>query len=522
MGIAGTIRRPRRRLALAGALLLAAAVALGSAGAPSPAGGAKGKSSKRMNVVVILTDDQEAGTVRSYLQDMPHTNALLAARGAVFNRSYANYPLCCPSRATFLTGLYMHNSGVRSNSGPEGGYQGYVRKHGRANLAVWLDRRGYLTGWVGKFMNGYGDGRRPANVPPGWDSWDAFAGRSKTNSKGAYYGYVLNSNGKERMRGRSPRDYATDLYTEKALRFLRRGDARRKRTGKPFFLSVGYYAPHSGEPHVTGNRCQGSAEPARRHFRAFGGQALPMPPSFNEANIGDKPPLPQIDRDRQLGPDGIASIQRDWRCRREALLSVDQGVRDIVSTLKRRGELGRTLIVFTTDNGYMQGEHRIRSGKVLAYEESARLPLIIRGPGIPPRQIDTLTVNADLAPTILDAVDVRKPAAARFDGLPLLPLARGNAPGLARNAILIESNNYAAIRTDRYKWVEHADGSRELYDLASDPFECRNQQGDPEYAAVRAVLAQALGALRACARETCRGATVAVPPVPVGTPPASC
>ncbi len=204
-----------------------------------------------------------------------------------------------------------------------------------------------------------------------------------------------------------------------------------------------------------------------------------------------------------MNPTEISNIQRKYRCELESLLSVDDGVKKVVNALKQKGELDNTLLVYTSDNGFFHGEHRIPDEKTNLYEESIRVPLEMRGPGVPVGvTVDPLVINADLAPTIVDAADANH-GPVTMDGTSLLPVVRH--PGIDRNReLLIEEPGFKAIRTERYLYAEHKSGAKELYDLQNDPYELQSLQADPSYASVKAELATRLHQLRNCAGSTCR------------------
>jgi N-acetylglucosamine-6-sulfatase len=278
---------------------------------------------------------------------------------------------------------------------------------------------------------------------------------------------------------------------------------RRAPKAQPFFLWLTYTAPHPGGPDMNPNPpfdCQGAAKPAPRHAHALDSEPLPRPPNFNEADVSDKPAairnLPLLDTDQ------VADIRRKYRCGLESLLSVDEGVKKVVDALKAKGELSNTLIVYTSDNGFFNGQHRIPGGKTRVYEESIRVPLQMRGPGIPRGEtVSDLAINADLAPTIVDVANAN--AGLLMDGRSLIPVARN--PGIeSGRELLIEEPTFEAIRTERYKYVEYNTGEKELYDLQSDPFELRNRHGAPAYASVEAQLATRLHKLQNCAGASCR------------------
>jgi N-acetylglucosamine-6-sulfatase len=497
----------RVRGLLFAAALSAACTAVGVRAGPSLAPEAAAAQGERPNIVVVMTDDQTDAA----MELMPSTQALLAEAGTTFENSYVNFPLCCPARATFLTGQYAHNHGVLDNTPPAGGFGKFHADHGDDNLATWLEAAGYTNGYVGKFMPGYGN-PDPELVPAGWDDWHA-----ALPSGQEVYDYSLNENGTVVDYGHTEEEFKQDVITDKSVDFI---DANAS-AAEPFFLTVGYTAPHRGLPDpnpLAPSDCEDAAKPAPRHATAFDSEPLPTPPSFDEEDVTDKPPsiqaLPEFDdTDR-------ARLTRRFRCRVESLLSVDEGVADIVAALQTGGELDQTLVIFTSDNGFFLGEHRIPGGKIRHYEESSRVPLIIRGPGVPAGATEgTPAVNADWTATILDAADVEPELPA--DGISLLPIAADGVGELERE-ILIESQEYSAIRTNRYVYVEHTsgedEGSRELYDLQTDPYELESLHADPAYDEIEASLRDRLSQLATCAGASCRRIATAPGPGPAPLP----
>jgi N-acetylglucosamine-6-sulfatase len=347
-------------------------------------------------------------------------------------------------------------------------------------------------------MNGYGSDGTETFVPAGWSEWRAAAANTQR-----VYDYALNENGTLVEYGSSPFDFKQDVFTAKAVDVIdRRAPAR-----APFFLSVDYTAPHSGGPNPNpqppGN-CDGTAKPAPRHARAFNGEPLPRPPSYDEADVSDKPPdIRTLD---PITSNQRQNVARRYRCRMESILSVDEGVSAIVDALKSHGELGRTLIMFTSDNGFFHGEHRVPTGKLRHYEPSSRVPLIARGPGFPEgKTVRELATNADLTKTILDAAGAEP--GLKQDGRSLASLAKHPKRERGRE-LLIETTTYTAVRNARFKYVEHhagqSAGAVELYDLERDPFELTSQHANPAFAPLRAQLAARLQALRDCAGSSCR------------------
>ncbi|HEY7455382.1 MAG TPA: sulfatase [Thermoleophilaceae bacterium] len=474
------------------ALVTLCAALLWATGRSGPARAYEPVADSRPNVVILMTDDQTRRSMRA----MPRTRALIGEAGATFVNSFVNNPRCCPSRATFLTGQYSHNHGVLTNGPPLGGWG---RLRGTSNwLPSWLQAAGYRTVHVGKFLNNYG-ATDPYEVPPGWDEW--YATVDPTTYR--YFGYTVNENGALRTYGRDvdPQWYSTDFVSRRSAEIVE----RLAPSAEPFFLSVAFLAPHTGAPREAGDPLGiGTPAVAPRHRGAFAAARLPRPASFDEADVSDKPPA---FRRPHLGAAAVAEITALYRQRLESLMAVDEAVERIVAALRDAGELERTLIVFTSDNGYLSGEHRLPHGKANIYEPAIRVPLMVRGPGVPsavrPRQLVT---NADLAPTILDvaaAVPGRKQ-----DGRSLLPLARHPDLG-RRRALLIEvakgtRMRTTAIRTHRWLYAEHAGGATELYDLLTDPQELTSLHANPAFAGVRQALATRLAALGHCAGRDCR------------------
>jgi N-acetylglucosamine-6-sulfatase len=465
-------------------------------------------ASERPNVVVLMTDDQTVAD----LEAMPRTNALLAAPGVEFDRSYVSYPVCCPSRATFLSGQYAHNHGVLGLYPPTGGYG---RFDATESLPVWVERAGYHTAHIGKYMNGYGTDT-PADPPPGWTDWYGAVG----NSTYRMWGFTLNENGESKTYGapfeEDPAGYQTDVLAHKAVDVIE----RTARSDKPLFLSVGFLAPHheDGGVRIATGRL---VRPAPRHTGALATKPFRRPPGFNETDMSDKPFF--LRRRPRLGPAAIQRVVNNFRARQESLLAVDEAVAEIVAALEATGELSNTYVLLTSDNGFMQGEHRVPSGKMLPYDPSTRVPLVMRGPGLPAGWIsDALVGNVDLAPTILEVTGgwSTKP----LDGRSLLPLAQRpwlspprallhetggrrfvraidqDAAGLP---VVRDVRNYKAIRTNRWLYVEYRGGSRELYDLLLDPHQLRSLHRDPALLPVREDLSRRLRLLSRCAGLSC-------------------
>ena len=425
-----------------------------------------------MNVVFIVSDDERVDG-NAVMHDVQR---LIARHGVTFDQMRVTTSECGPSRASILTGQYSHHTGVLDNFGPNS----YPAFNDSSDLAVWLRQAGYSTALVGKYLNDYTlDGDHA--VPPGWDDWQVMDSVPEER----YYDYSLNENGRLVHFGRKPSDYSTTVLTNRAVTFLR--TAR-----KPFFL---YFAPVA--PHLP-------AIPAPQDVGRFDKLAPFTSPALNESNIADKPW--RAWHDRALKPAGLSYINAVRRHQLESLKAIDRGVARIVSTLARRHLLDRTVIFYTSDNGFLWGEHRL-GGKLWPYEESTRVPLIVRTPWTRGGTVDHEPIlNTDFASTIAELAGIA-PGSPQ-DGDSLVPLLRGEKIPWRRDYLVeylgknkLRSGGpppYVAIHTPRYLYVEYRYRDwRELYDLRRDPWELNNVADDPSYAATRAALARKLHKLYA-------------------------
>jgi N-acetylglucosamine-6-sulfatase len=510
--------RSHYRTALTGAALLAAAF-LCTAGPVSLPGGpetARAAESNRPNIILIRTDDQALDEFRA--RTMPKTMRLLARQGTTFTDSIVTTPLCCPSRAAVLTGQYGHNNGVLSNR------PGYPALKDKGNtLPVWLHRAGYRTAHVGKYLNRYSEtAPQPTDVAPGWDEWDT----ALSDEGPRYYDYSLSRNGRRVSYGKRARDHVTRVLDHAAVKMIRAYTPRKR----PLYLQLDQRAPHMSTG-PTRERCNRALpQPDPRDIDRFAHRHLPRPPSFNELNVTDKP---SFIRDRpRLDRDAIRRMRRTYQCALASLREVDRGTAAIYKALKHTGELGRTVIIFTSDNGFYFGEHRLRTGKAPPYEESIRVPLVIRIPiayrngAARTPKISEPVANVDLAPTILrlaGAQPCRSKAHCRtMDGRSLLGLLRGNTSGWPDDrGLLLELNQsgggnagictYQGVRVGDRIYTEYSsiadqttgtcqpDSERELYELGSDPHELNNLADTPAHAVEQAQLSNRLDQLRDCA-----------------------
>ena len=482
------MRRGRLALVAASASLVVAVVigvaAAGGAGGPSgkPTAAA---AAKRPNVVFVLTDDLAWNLVRY----MPNVRKL-QRRGTTFSRYFVTDSLCCPSRSSIFTGAYPHNSGIFTNTGNDGGF-GTFRKRGleQTTYATAIQPAGYRTAMMGKYLNGY----RPASrhVPSGWTTWNV-AGNAY-----AEFNYNLLQNDRIVRYGNRPADYLTDVLAAKGSGFINQSaDA-----GKPFVMELATFAPHA--PYT----------PAPRDAARFPGLKAPRGKAFDKANVN--PPSWLAGR-KPLTAAQIAAIDGAFRKRVQAVQAVDDLIGRIKATLRARGLLDNTYIVFSSDNGYHMGEHRLMPGKMTAFDSDIRVPLIVAGPGVPKdRVVSRIAENIDLNPTFAQLAGTKPSPTA--DGRSLVGLLRGKPVRKWRRAVLIEHHGpdnragdpdrptgpsgnpstYEAIRTRDAVYVEYRDGEREYYDLRRDPAERRNVYASlsaREKAKLSALLAACKGA----------------------------
>ena len=447
-----------------------------------------------------MTDDQSVGELSR--RTMPNTIRALKRHGTEFSNSIVSSPLCCPSRAGMLTGQYPHNNNVFDN---EPGYTSLTDK--TSTLYTWLQAAGYRTGHIGRWLLNYA---RPAGAgdpetaggfapPPGVERWFGFLGPAA-----AYYGATFSDNGTPVTLGSGRSGYTTRAINREALDFVRGAKA----DPRPFFLTVAQIAPHSTSQTARGPCGVGGLPlPERGALGPWKTEPLPKPPSFDESRIRDKPDW--VQQRSPLGSKRRDQLKWGWRCALATLSTVDRGVRRLIDRLARQGELDETAIFFTSDNGYMFGQHRIFLNKVYPYEESIRVPLLARMPGGArrPANVGAPVNNLDLTATILELAGASPCTATGdcrvLDGRSLLPLLRGKRPGWAGGrGLLIQLGSvrncgtptdqigglntfYDAVRTRRHIYIEldHLDRETgvcdrpeyELYDLERDPFQLRNR-----------------------------------------------
>ncbi|NKI40882.1 sulfatase family protein [Streptomyces physcomitrii] len=493
-----------------GALLLAGATACGDGGsgkaaeesaAPSaPPSADSGEADSQRNIVFVLTDDLSEDLV----EYMPHVEEM-RKQGLSFADYTVTDSLCCPSRSSIYTGKYPHNTGVFTNTPPDGGFDVFHEKGNEDHtFATSLKERGYRTAMMGKYLNRYEPdmtvGGEKNYVPPGWDEW-AVAGNGYPE-----YDYTLNENGRTVKYGHEPEDYLTDVVSRKGQDFV----TESAKDGKPFVLDISTFAPH------------GPATPAPEDEEKFASLKAPRPPSFDKLPedapkwLAQKKPLPE----KQL-----KKIDRNHRERVRSVQAVDRMIGDLQDRLKKEGVYEDTVFVFASDNGFHMGEYRLTPGKQTAFDTDVNVPLIVTGPGVPEGRTSHAVVgNIDLAPTFT-ALGGGTPAS-EVDGRSLVPLLGGETPKDWPRAALIEHHGakdtaedpdrprkgsgnppgYEAIRTADATYVEYADGSREFYDRRRDPDQLHNTYGELS-GERKKELARQVAALRSCeGAKECGGA----------------
>ncbi|HZT28899.1 MAG TPA: sulfatase [Bryobacteraceae bacterium] len=499
-------------------------------------------SSKRPDIIVVMLDDLDAGTLDAALQMgfLPNIQTYVINHSVQFEQSFTSNSLCCPSRSTFLTGLYTHNHGVKSNSPPEGSAMAF---HDQNTLPVWLQAAGYHTGYVGKYLNGYGsvdinhDGVEDINdqtyIPPGWNDWHGLVDPSTYR----VYNYTINDNGTLHTYGTAANAYQTTQLQVRANTFVTDSLAN---SAEPFFLAVMPLAPHLEYiPGVTQmNTFQDLWKLTIRPAPADTGKpdtVLPQGGSFNEADVSDKPTWIQ---QRPLMTDvDITNATQQYNSRLKAMIAVDRLVGQLVNTLASAGAYQRTIFILTADNGFLEGQHRVL-GKIVPYEDSVRVPLYISMPAALSSRVATqaIALNNDLAPTIIDLAGGQP--GAPVDGTSLLPVLKNpNLPWRLR--FLVEHYDdtasaahasirlpdvdatenvfafptYSAIRTaanaplvPQMIFVQHQDPQlqQEFYDLSLDPWQMDNGAADPANAGNIQTLQGWLNQLMVCGAGTCQ------------------
>jgi arylsulfatase A-like enzyme len=442
-------------------------------------------STKRPNIVFIMTDDHAAHAVSAYGSRINKTPNIdrLAKEGMRFENCFVTNSICTPSRAAILTGKYSHLNGVPvfnhiDNSQPM--------------LQKYLQQAGYHTGMVGKWHLGGNRGKE--GEPTGFDYWNILPGQ------GAYFDPVMIEMGeRKKLTG-----YATDVITDIAIDFI-----KKRPQDKPFFLMYHHKAPHR------------NWQPDEKYRKQFENIVVPEPATFNDDYKGksdaSRLATNHIDNDlndndlKMKPPEGLSGqALKKWKYQRymrdylACVQSVDDNIGRFLDWLDKNGLAENTIVIYTSDQGFFLGEHNMYDKRFM-YEESLRMPFLIRWPGkIKPGSVSKgMILNVDFAPTMLDAAGVKTPA--DMQGRSFLPLLEGKTPRDWRTAMYYRyyhpgHHNVAAhygIRTDRYKLIYFNKLDQwELYDLRKDPRETRNVYSDPGYAKIVEALKKELQRLK--------------------------
>ncbi|MDQ3940051.1 MAG: sulfatase [Actinomycetota bacterium] len=444
------------------ALALVAALAAGDAGRARPA---RAQNLLPPNILIIVTDDQRPTGMSEV---MPKTDRIFGMRGTDFKNAYATTPLCCPSRASIFTGRYAHNHGVRTNRDGE-------LFDPRSSIQRYLKENRYRTGIFGKYILG-----QPLSAnPPYFDEWAIFQ-----RSPGSYHNGEWNVNGTVQ---RIP-EYSTDYIADQAVDFIGRSEMLDIQPWMMFLTTAAPHAPFKAE----------------RDYRDARISTWEPNPAVSEVNINDKPPYITPERNSERKAERTRTKQL------RTLMSVDDMVGEVFRALQDVGEGRDTLAIYTSDNGFLWGEHRLIQKKV-PYLPAVRVPFMLRWPGrVTEGLIDQRLVgNIDIAPTVLDAAGINPDPEYPIDGRSLLS-------SYQRSRLLLEFwqetrlPSWAATKTQRYHYIEYYDESggvlyREFYDLATDPWQLVNLYGDRSTAndPDPTPLAQELARDRVCVGPTC-------------------
>lgn len=442
----------------------------------------------RPNIVLITMDDMRADELR-YMSNV----LALAEHGFKFRRAYSTLPQCCPARASLLTGQYAHNHGVMSNHYKlGGGYEQFVHVVDPDDtLGVKLQRAGYRTSYIGKYLNRYGK-FGAAKTPEGWDNWRGIVGRSVMS----YDQQVFSMNGERVVSSTSNTITVTDL----AIQDMRVGK-------DPFFVWLNYLAPHSGYTDTH----HGTPLPLK-HDRKVDIEPRSI---VEERQFGDKSSY--VARQGRLSEADRAFIARNHAARVRSLIGVDRKIGRMVEYLEATGQLDDTVIIFHSDNGFLMGEHGFRAGKNVPYEPSVKVPLVLAGPEVPVGRSSTMVTLHDVSVTIMDMAGVK--VLSGLDGVSLQdiladessyrdrPVLYESGPTFNNTGLGMKTDRgtrfFTAIHYRRWVYIRYHDGQHELYDLRRDPDQLHSLHKRSEYAHILHSLREELRRLKDCKGTEC-------------------
>ena len=462
-------------------------------------------SQDRPNVIVFMVDDMRADEMNGPW--MRQTRDLIQSQGATFTNSFSPLPLCGPARASFFTGKYAHNTGIRTNMTPSSAFNRLDDGHA---MPVWLKNAGYNTAFLGKYINGYAprSANKPGSyVPPGWDNWYASIDAGTYN----YRRTILSNNGKGTINLGGK--YQTTEYGKMGSNLV----SKLAKKKQPFFFNLSFTAPHTGTP-VEADDPRFKTPVRLPKMRGAYDDLITTPGGVPGEPCNDDQPKAVSDK-KPIKPGKQRDITEVRRQRAESLASVDDAVARVMRSLRKSGELDNTYVVFTSDNGYFLGEFRQPIGKKLQYEPSLRTPTIMRGPGIDEGiKRERAFTTIDFAPTVADMAGAKTNT--NVDGISLLDVATGEDKPW-RRPIVTDAGSHKntsrygfGLRTKGLFYGEYADRhtSRELFDLERDPRELRNVAGKPRYRKTARTMADLLDRFRNCSGEQCQKPSDVQPP----------
>jgi arylsulfatase A-like enzyme len=443
------------------------------------------------NLLMITVDDANQDDLRH----MPNVQRLLADEGVDLTNGIAPTPICVPARASLITGQYAHNHGAVTISGAGGGYDYFDDED---TLPGWLQEAGYDTFFIGKYLNGYG---ADSAVPPGWTEWRGTEDPTTYN----FVRPTVSVNGTSR----TYHEYSTDVFSDLTVDFLDDPE----RAEKPWYMWVNYVAPHHGGPDAPDDPVNTHPDdpspiktttPAQEDVDTFASLRLPDKPNMFEKDVSDKALIRSVRN--EWPPSRRDQLVEAHQQRVESLQSVDRAVARTIDTLRESGQLDDTYVVFTSDNGYVLGEHNL-DGKLWYFREIVGVPMLIRGPGLPRGETSSTPVtNADWAPTFA-ALAGATPGRA-VDGVNVMPWLDREAP---TRVVPIEGYPvaggtrplYTGVLAGHWTYVENRSGRSEVYYRDVDPWEDHSLRRDPRYQSQVRELAELTDRYADCAASTC-------------------
>ena len=449
---------------------------------------------KQPNLLMITVDD----AAQVNMQYMPRLKKLIADQGVTIANGIAPTPICVPARASLVSGQYAHNHGALTISGESGGFESFKDDN---TLPVWLRKAGYDTMFIGKYLNGYGENGSNTYVPPGWSDWRATVDPTTYN----FVKPTVNANGKNT----SYRQYSTDLFSDLTVDML----SNPRREKHPWYLWVNYVAPHHGGPDAADDPSRvfpddphpvKTTTPDKRDEDTFTTITLPRSPDLFEKDTSDKAIISATQK--RWSPTRKKELLEAHQQRVEALQSVDRALARTVRTLRSTGQLKNTYIAFTSDNGYVVGEHNL-AGKLWYFREIAGVPMYIRGPGLPHGTTSrTPVTNADWAPTFAALAGARPTRA--VDGENVLPWldTPTNTRVIPIEAYPVRGGTkalYNGVIVGPWTYVRTPGGRAELYYRKVDPWQLHNLRRDPRYREQLRVLAKLTDEYATCAGKAC-------------------